>query len=138
MGTVEPEVQSVLQKHLQPGMTFYDVGANIGFFSLLAAQLVGKQGSVVAFEADPEIASRLRENISRNQKSAISVEEKAVWSSSTPMLFARADASTSPDRGLGHVLGETAEEDVARHNSSSIHLLGRIRGSVKGSRFHKV
>lgn len=108
--TVEPEVQEVLQKHLHPGMTFYDVGANIGFFTLVAAQLVGEHGSVVAFEADPEIASRLRENISRNQKPAISVEEKAVWSSSTPMLFARAFASTSPDRGLGHVLGETAEE----------------------------
>jgi FkbM family methyltransferase len=107
---VEPEVQAVLEKYLHSGMTFYDVGANIGFFSLLAARLVGEQGSVVAFEADPEIASRLRENISRNQKATISVEEKAAWSSSTPMLFARADAKASPDRGLGHVLAEPREE----------------------------
>jgi hypothetical protein len=34
---IEPEVQAVLQKYLHPGMTFYDVGANIAFFSLLAA-----------------------------------------------------------------------------------------------------
>jgi FkbM family methyltransferase len=107
---IEPEVQAVLQKYLQPGMIFYDVGANIGFFALLAARLVGEQGSVAAFEADPEIASRLRENISRNQKLAISVEEKAVWCSSTQMLFARADASASPDRGLGHVIAESTEE----------------------------
>jgi FkbM family methyltransferase len=107
---IEPEVQGVLQKYLHPGMTFYDVGANIGFFTLLAARLVGKQGRVVAFEADPEIASRLRENISRNEKAAISVEEKAVWSSSSQILFARADASASPDRGLGHVLAEAGEE----------------------------
>jgi FkbM family methyltransferase len=107
---VEPEVQAVLQKYLRAGMTFYDVGANIGFFTLLAARLVGKQGSVVAFEADPEIASRLRENISRNEKAAISVEENAVWSASTQMLFARADASASPDRGLGHVLAEPTDE----------------------------
>jgi hypothetical protein len=37
-GDVEPEVQRVLQKYLRPGMIFYDVGANIGFFSLLAAR----------------------------------------------------------------------------------------------------
>ena len=59
-GTGEPEVQDALRRHLRPGMTFYDLGANIGFFSLLAARLVGEQGRVFAFEADPEIAARLR------------------------------------------------------------------------------
>jgi hypothetical protein len=38
-GSGEPEVQRALQEHLRPGMTFYDIGANIGFFSLLAARL---------------------------------------------------------------------------------------------------
>lgn len=109
-GDVEPEVQSVLQKHLRPGMVFYDIGANIGFFSLLAARLVGTQGRIVAFEADPEIAARLREHVTRNQVAMISVEEKAVWSSSDPVSFARADASTSPDRGLGHVVAEKSDE----------------------------
>lgn len=109
-GDVEPEVQSVLQKHLRPGMVFYDIGANIGFFSLLAARLVGTQGRIVAFEADPEIAARLREHVTRNQVATISVEEKAVWSSSDPVSFARADASTSPDRGLGRVVAEKSDE----------------------------
>ena len=44
-------------------MTVYDIGSNIGFFALLAAKLVGPQGRVVAFEADPEIATRLREHL---------------------------------------------------------------------------
>ena len=91
-GDVEPEVQAVLGKYLRPGMTVYDIGANIGFFSLLAARLVGAAGRVTAFEADPEIAARLRENVVRNQGAPISVEEKAVWSSSSPVFFARADA----------------------------------------------
>ena len=111
-GDVEPEVQTVLRKYLRPGMTVYDIGANIGFFSLLAARLVGVTGRVIAFEADPEIAARLRENVGRNQGGPISVEEKAVWSSSSPVFFARADAEVSPDRGLGHVIDNDAERSA--------------------------
>jgi FkbM family methyltransferase len=111
-GDVEPEVQAVLSKYLHPGMTVYDIGANIGFFSLLAARLVGAGGSVVAFEADPEIAARLRENVERNKGAPISVEEKAVWSSSNAVFFARADAEVSPDRGLGHVIDNDAERSA--------------------------
>ena len=108
-GQVEPEVQAVLKKYLRAGMIFYDVGANIGFFSLLAARIVEAGGRVVAFEADPEIATRLREHVSRNDSAPISVEEKAVWSSAAPVFFARADASVSPDRGLGHVVADESE-----------------------------
>lgn len=112
-GGVEPEVQEALQQHLRAGMTLYDVGANIGFFSLLAARLVGKEGHVVAFEADPEIAARLREHVARNEFGRITVEEKAVWSEPRTVFFARTDPATSPDRGLGHVVasggGDTIE-----------------------------
>jgi protein-L-isoaspartate O-methyltransferase len=73
-GVGEPEVQAALQKYLHPGMVFYDIGANIGFFSLLAARLVGKEGRVAAFEADPEIARRLREHAARNEFGWITVD----------------------------------------------------------------
>jgi FkbM family methyltransferase len=102
-GIGEPQVQRALSEYLHPGMTFYDVGANIGFFSLMAARLVGPQGRVVAFEADPEIAARLRENLARNQFPQAQVEQKAVWSKPATVAFERIDPNTSPDRGLGHV-----------------------------------
>jgi FkbM family methyltransferase len=111
-GEVEPEVQTALQKHLLPGMTVFDVGSNIGFFALLAAKLVGPQGRVFAFEADPEIAARLREHLTRNAGAPIVAEEKAVWSRSEPLFFARADAGISPDRGLGHVVDAAATNSV--------------------------
>ena len=64
-GGGEPAVQAALSKHLRPGMVFYDIGSNIGFFSLIAARLVGPRGRVIAFEADPAVAARLREHIVR-------------------------------------------------------------------------
>ena len=73
---------------------------------------MGATGRVTAFEADPEIAARLRENVELNKDAPISVEEKAVWSSSNPVFFARADAEVSPDRGLGHVIDNDAERSA--------------------------
>ena len=111
-GEGEPEVQEALQQHLRPGMTFYDIGANIGFFSLLAARMVGKEGKVVAFEADPEVAGRLRDNVLRNSMPWIMVEQKAVWSEPRRVYFARADPATSPERGLGHVVPANEENAI--------------------------
>jgi FkbM family methyltransferase len=103
-GGGEPLVQRALQTHLRPGMTFFDIGANIGFFSLLAARLVGEGGQVISFEADPEVTGRLRENIARNNFSQVTVVEKAVWSRQDTVPFLRTDPGVSPDRGLGRVV----------------------------------
>ncbi len=111
-GAAEPEVQDALELHLRPNMTFYDIGANIGFFSLLAARLVGKHGRVIAFEADPEVASRLREHVECNGSPWAAVEEKAVWSESRRILFARTDPKASPDRGLGHVVNSASADTI--------------------------
>jgi len=117
-GGGEIAVQETLRRHLRPGMTFYDIGANIGFFSLLAARLVGKEGRVVAFEADPEVAARLREHVARNEFEQITVEEKAVWSVTGPLTFGRTDPATSPDRGLGHVVAAGSENAIKQDGVS--------------------
>ena len=74
-GGCEPAVQEALAEHLRPGMVVADVGANIGFFALLAARLVGSTGRVFAFEADPEVATRFREHIVRNGFSWLTAEQ---------------------------------------------------------------
>ncbi len=53
-GSYEPEVSAALRARLGPGATFVDVGANIGWFSILAASLVGPTGRVVAVEPNPD------------------------------------------------------------------------------------
>ena len=107
-GDVEPAIQEVLAEKLKPGMVFYDLGANIGFFSLLAARLVGATGKVFSFEPDPEIAGRLRRNIARNGFTNATVVQAGIWSASGNVNFVAADLS-SPDRGVGKfVAGEGA------------------------------
>lgn len=77
-GTYEPPMQQVVVGCLSPGDTFYDVGANIGFFSLLAARRVGEQGRVYAFEPVPENANAIARSARLNNFDTIEVFSKAV------------------------------------------------------------
>ncbi len=56
----------LIQTALKPGDTFWDIGANIGYFSLLAATVVGPHGRVVAFEPGHQAFQELQENIAIN------------------------------------------------------------------------
>jgi len=106
-GEGETAVQKILVEGLRPGMVFYDLGANIGLYSLLAARIVGANGRVFSFEPDPEVSARLRRNVARNGFSNITVVEAGVWSSSGDVNFVPAAAS-SPDHGTGSFVGSDA------------------------------
>jgi FkbM family methyltransferase len=67
MGHYEPQETSVVRSLLEPGGCFVDVGANWGYFSLLAAGLVGESGRVVALEPHPSLFATLEENVGRNR-----------------------------------------------------------------------
>jgi FkbM family methyltransferase len=109
-GDAEAPVQKALAEKLRPGMIFYDLGANIGFFSMLAALAVGPNGVVFSFEPDPGNARRLQRNLERNKLENVTIIRKGVWSTSGRHAFAVADQS-SPDRGTGRFVegeGETS------------------------------
>ncbi|QLE73962.1 FkbM family methyltransferase [Streptomyces rectiverticillatus] len=57
-GVWEPHLTCWLSRRLRPGDAFVDVGANIGYFSVLASRLVGEEGCVVAVEASPAVHER--------------------------------------------------------------------------------
>ena len=77
-GTNEVPVQEALARELSAGSTFIDIGANVGFFSLVAARLVGPGGRVVAIEAVPGIAESLADNVRRNGFDHVDVRALAV------------------------------------------------------------
>ncbi|WP_448243326.1 FkbM family methyltransferase [Pseudoxanthomonas mexicana] len=66
MGYYSEDVIRVIKQRLRPGMTFVDIGANIGEVSLVAAKIVGPQGHVLAFEPVDTLADRLQEHTNRN------------------------------------------------------------------------
>lgn len=62
-GAYERELVSLFKRALGPGMVALDVGANIGYFSVLAAGLVGETGLVHSFEPAPACFSQLKRNL---------------------------------------------------------------------------
>ena len=107
-GQAETVIQNILVERLRPGMVFYDLGANIGLFSLLAARLVSPTGRVISFEPDPETAARLKRNIERNGCQNTDVIQAGVSSTTEKRSFEVADAS-SPDHGVGRFAEEESD-----------------------------
>ncbi len=85
-GLWETHVTEWLQRTLRPGQVFVDVGANIGYFTLLGGQLVGPRGRVVAIEAHPGLAELLRRNVIMNGLYGyVTTWHRAAWSSTTTL-----------------------------------------------------
>jgi len=80
LGTYELPLQQALAQYLKAGDTFYDIGANIGFFTVIGAKLVGSSGRVYAFEPGADNATLVQRNIKLNHFSQVTVLEKAVSS----------------------------------------------------------
>lgn len=74
----EVEEQQLLLRLLRPGMIFLDIGANHGFFSLLAARRVGGRGAVIAFEPSPRELRRLHAHLLLNRCWNVRVEPLAL------------------------------------------------------------
>jgi FkbM family methyltransferase len=78
LGLYETETTKRLLSLLRPGALFIDVGANIGYYTLLASRRLGVGGHVLSFEADPSNAEQLKENVLLNSCPNVSVRPKAV------------------------------------------------------------
>jgi FkbM family methyltransferase len=65
-GCYEPQETALVRAILRSGMCFVDVGANWGYFSLMAAYLVEGAGRVISLEPDPRLFSKLQENLAAN------------------------------------------------------------------------
>jgi FkbM family methyltransferase len=74
----DPSLVWLLQTWLYPGMTFLDVGAHIGEFTLIGAQMVGAEGKVIAVEPLPPCAEAIRRNAAMNHLSQVKVFDGAL------------------------------------------------------------
>ncbi len=77
-GTSAPEEQALVARYSRPGGVVYDVGANAGFYAVIAARKVGPKGRVYAFEPTPTLVERVRQNARANGFEQLEVVEAAV------------------------------------------------------------
>ncbi len=88
-GVWEPNLTHWITTRLEPGDTFVDVGANIGYFSLLGSALVGERGHVVAIEASPSTFRALQDNLARNDAKNVRAVQMAVSDRAGSLKFYR-------------------------------------------------
>ena len=68
----EPPISHLIRSRLTANSTFYDVGANVGFFTVLAAKIcTGSNGSVHAFEVDPSLIPLIEESLHLNETGTV-------------------------------------------------------------------
>jgi FkbM family methyltransferase len=102
----EPNTSRIFSRIVRDGDTVVDVGANIGYYSLLFSTLVGPGGKVVAIEASPKIAATLAQNIATNDARNVRIANVAVAAERGTATIYEAPSTnigmttTRPDRGF--------------------------------------
>lgn len=94
----DPDTQALLQDMILPGDTMLDIGANIGWFTVVGSRLVGPRGRVVAIEPDPRNARLLRRNVARNRCRNVTVHEVAAGAESCTARLYRSDDNQGDHR----------------------------------------
>ena len=78
LGLWEPRETALVRSQLGPGDTFIDVGANFGYYTVIASKLVGETGRVIAFEPDPVSFRLLGRNVEANGCTNVVLVQKAL------------------------------------------------------------
>ena len=94
----EPSEATLFRKEIREGDTVVDLGANIGYFTVLFSELVGDVGSVYAFEPDPENFTLLEKNVSENSCTNVCAERVAVTDSVGTSYLYRSPTETTDHR----------------------------------------
>ncbi len=110
-GTREVDHKIILERVVEPGMTIFDIGANIGYYVLMELGLIGGGGRLVAIEPSPANVALLKRNLALNNYRDIPVIESAVSDQPGNKLFHlshESNLNTFHDIGSGvdHLSGE--------------------------------
>jgi FkbM family methyltransferase len=134
-GCYEPHVRRCLEALLRPGDTFLDVGAHIGYLTVVGACRVGESGKVFAFEADPGLYRKLARNI--DQFPWVRALHAAVWETSGNLLFER--SSFADESGWGTL---AAVRDLGRGEHVAVEAISlddwRARSPVEAIQAIKI
>jgi len=112
LGTYETDLQAAVADLILPGWTVYDVGANIGYVTLILAKKTAPDGRIFAFEALPANLERLRAHMTMNGLAPrVTVVPKAVTDASGTVRFL-----VGPSGAMGKAEGSAGREGVHRES----------------------
>jgi FkbM family methyltransferase len=111
-GCIEPNEFVFMESILKPSMVMMDVGANDGFFTVLAARQVGEKGRVYAFEPSEREYARLQANLELNQLSNVQTVRKAVANAGGQGLLRICEYGHEGQNTLGDFVHKVSEEGV--------------------------
>ena len=118
-GFREGEQLHLIRKTLRPGMCVFDIGGNIGYYTCLAARIVGGKGKVYAVEPDPENCELLRKNIELNgYEPFVEVEELAISDRNGEQTFHL--ASVSNRHSFHDLTADPGDEHTSDQDAKSI------------------
>jgi FkbM family methyltransferase len=134
-GRYEPQETALLRHLLRPGMTFVDVGANWGYFTLVGAHLVGTNGRVLSVEADPRACRAVRANIERNRLGTVQLFNIAANDTAGKLWFQEYEGEAR-DSGNYGVAQSTSVAAEGRRLEVTARALDDVLDEAKIDRVH--
>jgi FkbM family methyltransferase len=137
----EPGVTRYLTRSVLPGQTALDLGAHVGYFTLLLARLVGPAGRVVSFEPDPDNFLLLEQNVRTNGYRNVSLEMSAVSDRSLRGTLFLSELNSGDHRLFGEADRSGIEVDVVALDDRLADLQGVVRWikmDIQGAELHAV
>jgi len=131
LGTYERHETALVRKYLKPGMTFVDIGANIGYYSLMAAAVAGPSGRVIAFEPNPVLSAQLKRTVDHNGIRNITVEQLALAEKTgSSLLFVPKESGNNTATMIANDGGRpievsvlTLDEYLGQHQISRVNFM---------------
>jgi FkbM family methyltransferase len=105
----DPLETRFLKKQVKPGWIAIDIGANVGYYSLLLSRLVGPDGSVYAFEPESNNWQKLSKTIELNQPTNLRAHKMALADSCKLVSIVRGPSGNSGKTHLGSCLSQDSE-----------------------------
>jgi len=121
-GVYEDSVRRLFQRYVPTGGVVVDVGANVGWHTVLLSKLVGARGSVHAFEPNPAVYEELLQNLRRNRCTNVTAHKMAISDRRGTMRFIAPDVGEA-DAGDGHLTTTFDCQDYARSIEVDVMLL---------------
>jgi len=126
-GAFEISETRLVQALLAPGMTFIDVGANIGYYTLVAGRMVGDTGAVHCFEPNGTMRERLEANVRRNSLRNVVVHGEAVAQGTGQVEFFI--STWNANQGISSLIPGRGREQKQSVPSTSIDAFAATLGS---------